>query len=166
MRSLAVLLILLSTAAWSQDMPKPGQVYQERRCELRGKPAKLGLAAYRIIKEADSYWGQLKVWDGQGKLIWQAPQAKMPGDPFAFGMWPFGSSGLEWISGDLLLSPHPQSDVRPATYHRYRWTGAKFQALPSKMLLEVRLNSGNDPPSDRDRDRATRDNPASPHRKR
>lgn len=142
-RNLLLTMVLLGGLAWA--LPKPGQQYQVRQADLNGdgKKEKLALSAYRIIPQAESYWGRLQVFDSRGQLVWQAPQASEPGQPFAFGIWPYGDSSLDWL-GDLdgdghpeLLSRAPQSDVRPATFRLYRWTGKAFEALPARMLLET-----------------------------
>jgi hypothetical protein len=143
--------LILSAMGWTQPLPKQGQVYQTRKIDLTGdgKPDRVELVAYRIHKESDSHWGQLRVVDARGKLLWKAPQASQAQEPFAFGSWPYGNSDLEWL-GDLegdgvvdLISQRSISDLRPATYRRYRWTGKAFEVLPAKMLLESGADSGN-----------------------
>lgn len=139
-----------SYSAWAQDLPKPGKVYKEVRCDLNrdGKVERIGLVAHSPHKESDSFWGRLTVWDSSGKQLWQAPIVKDQRSAFAFGSWPFGASTIDWV-GDLdndqqidLISAQPQSDVRPPTYNRYRWDGKQFQALPAMMLLESPEGSG------------------------
>ena len=144
MKNTFLMILLLSASVLAEPLPQVGDVYQKLSYDLTGdgKPEQIGLAAYKINKEAEAYFGQLTVWSPSGKVLWRAPQAKSHTDAFAFGVFPFGISPLEWI-GDLdgdsrieLLSPRPQSDVRPPTYRRYRWTGKGFEALAPKMLLE------------------------------
>lgn len=144
-------LLLLTNLAWAQpSMPKAGDVYESVTYDLNGdgKAEKIGLVAYNIHLESESFWGRLRVTDATGRVIWEAPKASKSGQPFAFGMWPYGASGLDWL-GDMdgdgkveLISRGAISDVRPPTYRRYRWTGKGFQALSSKMLLESPLGSG------------------------
>ena len=150
MQTTLTLLILLTGLAVAQPLPQAGQVYQTRKCDLNGdgKPERVELVAYRIQRESDSHWGQLRVVSSAGKLLWKGPQASTAGEAFAFGSWPYGVSDLEWL-GDVdgdgqvdLLSPAAISDVRPTTYRRYRWTGSAFEAMPKKMLLEKAPGSG------------------------
>jgi hypothetical protein len=138
-------------AAWAQDMPKAGKVYKEVKCDLNfdGKSERIGLIAYAPHKESDSFWGQLTVWDGAGKQLWQGPKVKDQRGAFAFGSWPFGASTIDWI-GDLdgdkqvdLISALPQSDVRPPTYNRYKWDGKQFLSQGPMMLLESPTGSQN-----------------------
>lgn len=87
MRKTLVTLLMLSGMAGAQPPVKTGQVYQTRKLDLNGdgKPERVELVAYRIHKESDSYWGQLRVVDSSGKQLWKAPQASKSGEPFAFG---------------------------------------------------------------------------------
>lgn len=142
--------LFLTNLALAQELPKVGDVYQAVSCDLNrdGKAEKLELVAYNINTEAEMFWGRLRVKDAAGKVLWEAPQATETEQPFAFGMWPYGVSGLEWV-GDIdgdgkveLISPAPVSDVRPQTYRRFRWTGRGFEALSPKMLLETPAGSG------------------------
>lgn len=150
MRKTLALLTLLAIPALSQSLPQAGRTYESRSLDLNGdgKPEKVVLVAYKIDREEETWWGRLKVVSPSGQTLWAAPEAKSVTHPFAFGVWPFGASGLEWL-GDIdgdgkieLLSPAPQSDVRPTTYRRYRWTGSSFQALEPRMLLEAPPGSG------------------------
>jgi hypothetical protein len=143
-------LLLLCPLAWAQTIPKAGQVYESVKVDLDGdgRTETVALAAYNVDSEVESFFGRLRVLDSAGKLLWQAPSAASPEQPFAFGAWPYGTSNLEWI-GDAdgdgkveLLSPAPVSDLRPPTYRRYRWNGKAFQALSPKMLLEAPPGSG------------------------
>ncbi|MBN9417400.1 MAG: hypothetical protein J0I12_18275 [Candidatus Eremiobacteraeota bacterium] len=118
-------LLLLSTAVHAQQ-PKAGQLYQSVQADLNGdgKPEKIGLVAYGHFPAG--FFGRLKVWDSSGKLLWQAPAVKTPQDAYAFGNWEYGSSTIEWVGGNDLISAKPQSDVRPTTYKRFRWTGTAY----------------------------------------
>ena len=150
LRSRVLLGLLLSSLAIAQPLPKVGQTYQSKTIDLTGdgKVEKIVLSAYGIDKNMEGYLGQLKVLDGQGKLIWQGPKVQNVGQPFAFGSWPYGVTNIEWlgdIDGDKkieLLSPRPISDVSPKTYQRYRWNGKAFASLGPKMLLESPIGSG------------------------
>lgn len=129
-------LLLLSTCAFAQEKPKAGTVYQSVKVDLNGdgKPEKIGLVAYG---HGDiGFFGRLKVWDSSGKLLWQAPAVKSPEEAFAFGQWEFGSSTIQWVGPKELLSAGPQSDLRPTTFKRFRWTGSAYQPLPNQYLLE------------------------------
>lgn len=121
-----IALLLLSTAVQAQQ-PKAGQLYQSTQADLNGdgKPEKIGLVAYGHFPAG--FFGRLKVWDSSGKLLWQAPAVKTPQDAYAFGQWEYGSSTIEWVGNGELISAKPQSDVRPTTYKRFRWTGSAFQ---------------------------------------
>lgn len=132
MRNLLPCLLLTAIAAAD---PKAGQLYQTVRADLNGdgKPEKIGLVAYGHFPEG--YYGRLKVWDSGGKLLWQAPTVQSSDQPFAFGQWPYGSSTLEWVSPQELISAKPQSDVRPTTFKRFRWTGSAYQPLGNAYLL-------------------------------
>lgn len=142
--------LALAVAALAQGLPGSGQVYESKSIDLTGdgKPEKVVLVAYNIDDEAQSFSGQLKVIGSQGELLWQAPKQTSPSRPFAFGAWPYGVSGLQWlgdIDGDRkieLLSTEPVSDVRPFTFQRYRWEGKAFRSLGRKMLLESKPGSG------------------------
>lgn len=142
--------LILSGFALAQPLPKAGQTYESKSIDLTGdgKPEKVVLVAYDIDQEMQGYAGQLKVLTSQGQLLWQAPKQAKPGLPFAFGAWPYGVSGLQWlgdIDGDKkieLLSVEPVSDVRPFTFQRYRWEGKAFRSLGRKMLLESKPGSG------------------------
>lgn len=145
-----LLAVLLFNLAWALEMPKAGEIYQSLTYDLNGdgKPDKVQLAAYKIHKESESYWGRLRVTEAGGQVIWEAPKADASGNPFAFGEWPYGSAGLDWL-GDLdgdgqveLISRGAVSDVRPPTYRRYHWTGQGFKALTPKMLLASPEGSG------------------------
>ena len=147
---LLVAFALLTNVALAQPLPKVGEVYQSVKYDLNqdGKTETIGLAAYNINADAQMFWGRLQVTDSAGKIIWQGPQVTKNEQPFSFGEFPYGVSGLEWV-GDIdgdgkaeLISPAPVSDVRPPTYRRYRWTGKIFEALSSKMLLESPAGSG------------------------
>jgi hypothetical protein len=150
MQKTIILSLVLAGVAWSQPLPRAGQIYQSKKFDLNGdgRAERVELTAYRIHHQSDSFWGQLRVTDNRGKLVWQAPQAKKSTDSFAFGSWPYGLSDLEFLGhlgGDAkveLLSPRSQSDARPPTYRRYRWAGNAFQAMPNKMLLESPAGSG------------------------
>lgn len=133
MRNLLPCLLLTAIAAAD---PKAGQLYQTVRADLNGdgKPEKIGLVAYGHFPEG--YYGRLKVWDSGGKLLWQAPTVQSSDQPFAFGQWPYGSSTLEWVSPQELISAKPQSDVRPTTFKRFRWTGSAYQPLGNAYLLQ------------------------------
>ncbi len=152
MRHLTPLLIVLlgSALAWAQTLPKSGEVYESVAVDLNrdGKSEKLALVAYNIQLESESFFGRLRVTDSAGKVLWEGPKVEQAHQPFAFGMWPYGVSGLEWV-GDLdgdgkveLVTRAPVSDVRPPTFCRYRWNGKAFVALPRKMLLEEKAGSG------------------------
>lgn len=142
--------LFLATAVWAQAMPKAGQVYESKSIDLTGdgKPEKVALVAHSINNNAESFAGQLRVVNSQGKILWQGPKLTQSGVPFSFGSWPYGVSGLGWlgdIDGDKkieLLSANPVSDVRPFTFQRYRWDGKAFRSLGQKMLLESAPNSG------------------------
>ncbi len=144
------LVLMLSGIALAQPLPRAGQVYESKSLDLTGdgKPEKVVLVAYNIDKEMEGFLGQLRVLDGQGKVLWQAPKVTRSGLPFSFGSWPYGVSGLQWlgdIDGDKkieLISPEPVSDVRPFTFQRYRWDGKAFRSLGRKMLLESSPGSG------------------------
>lgn len=134
----------------AQTLPRAGEVYQSVRCDLNGdgREETIRLAAYNLDLEEESFWGRLEVVSSDGKVLWRAPQAQKTHQPWAFGMWAYGVSGIEWV-GDLdgdgkieLLSPAPISDVRPPTFRRYRWNGTSLEALSPKMLLEVPSGSG------------------------
>lgn len=150
LKRLLLSLLVLSTPVLAQAPPKVGQTYQSVSYDLNGdgKSEKVSLVAYRVDPAEEMFWGRLQVSDSSGKLIWKAPPASEIDQPFAFGMWPFGAAGLEWL-GDVdgdgkveLLSPRPISDLRPPTYRRYRWTGKAFASLGPKMLLESPAGSG------------------------
>jgi hypothetical protein len=145
-----ILALLTTVPLLAQTLPKNGQAYESVSIDLNGdgRPEKISLVAYNVDPDEESFWGRLQVSDGSGKVIWQGPTATRPGQPFAFGMWPWGATGLEWV-GDIdgdgkveLVAKAPISDVRPATFHRYRWNGQAFQAMSSKMLL---ASSGSKP---------------------
>ena len=140
----------LCLAGGAQTLPQEGRVFESKSYDLNGdgKNEKIVLVAYKVHLEEESFWGRLKVLDSAGKVLWAAPAASDTGEAFAFGMWPFGASGLHWL-GDIdgdgkaeLLSPAPVSDVRPPTYRRFRWTGKAFQVLSPKMLLGSPSGSG------------------------
>ncbi len=149
-RSPLLLGLLLSSLVFAQPLPQTGQNYQSKTIDLNGdgKVEKVVLSAYNIDKNMEGHWGQLRVLNGQGKPIWEAPKTKNVGQPFAFGSWPYGVTGIEWlgdIDGDKkieLLAPRPISDVSPKTYLRYRWNGKAFISLGPKMLLESPIGSG------------------------
>lgn len=130
-----LLLLLFLSAAVAAD-PKAGQVYRSVKADLNGdgKPEKIGLVAYG--HGPGGYYGRLKVWDSGGQLLWQAPAVKSPSDPFAFGSWEYGSSNIEWIGPQELISALPQSDVRPTTFKRFRWTGSAYEPAGQGYLLE------------------------------
>lgn len=149
-KKLFLIFALLTGLALAQTLPKSGEVYESASCDLNrdGKIEKIELTAYNIDADAEMFWGRLRVKDASGKVLWEAPKASEVEQPFAFGMWPYGVSGLEWV-GDIdgdgkieLISPAPVSDVRPPTYRRFRWTGKGFEALSPKMLLETPAGSG------------------------
>ncbi|MBX3170356.1 MAG: hypothetical protein KF760_23320 [Candidatus Eremiobacteraeota bacterium] len=129
---LALLLLTASTTA----APKSGQLYQTVQADLNGdgKPEKIGLVAYGHSPEG--FYGRLKVWDSGGKLLWQAPTVQSSDAPFAFGNWEYGSSTIEWVSPSELISAKPQSDVRPTTFKRFRWTGSAYQPAGNGYLLQ------------------------------
>lgn len=150
MRSTLGLTLLLCALAWGQDLPKAEQSYDSVSIDLDkdGELETVSLTAYNIDKANNMWWGQLQVSNSSGKLIWQAPKAKNEQDPFSFGSFPYGESNLEWL-GDIdgdghieLVSPTPQSDVRPPTYRRFRWKNNEFVAMGPKMLLENPIDSG------------------------
>lgn len=149
-KRLLLTALLLGAPLLAQGLPKAGQAYQSLSYDLdgNGKMEKISLVAYNIDLSEEMFWGRLRVSDASGKTLWEAPKASEIDQPFAFGMWPFGAAGLEWM-GDIdgdgkveLLSPRPISDLRPPTYRRYRWTGKAFASLGSKMLLESPVGSG------------------------
>jgi hypothetical protein len=123
-------------------LPKEGQVYEKLSRDLDGdgKPETIGLVAYRIQKESDSHWGRLTVWGPGQKLLWQSPPCKEARQPMAFGVWPFGSSRLQWlgsIGGQMqLISAEAQSDLRPPNYRRYRWNGKAFEWFATQQLIQ------------------------------
>lgn len=133
MKHLLALLLLTASAAAN---PKAGQLYQTVQADLNGdgKPEKIGLVAYGHFEAG--FYGRLKVWDSSGKLLWQAPVVKSPSDPFAFGGWEYGSSTIEWVDSKELISAKPQSDVRPTTYKRFRWTGTAYEPAGTGFLLQ------------------------------
>jgi hypothetical protein len=141
-RSLLFLLIL-TVAARAQEQPKAGQVYQSVQVDLNGdgKPEKVGLIAYGHAPVG--FFGRLTVWDSGGKVWWRAPVAKTPDDPFAFGQWEYGSSSLEWVGAQELISAKPQSDVRPTTFRRFSWTGSAYRPLANQYLLATSEDSFN-----------------------
>ncbi len=136
MRTL-LLFVLLITCVSAQPQPKAGQVYQSVQVDLNndGKPEKVGLVAYGH-NPSGGFFGRLKVWDSSGKLLWQAPLAKSSDESFAFGMWEYGSSTIQWVGPQELISARPVSDVRPTTFKRFRWTGSAYQPLANQFLLK------------------------------
>lgn len=127
----------------AQTLPKNGDEYESVSLDLNGdgKKETVSLVAYNVDSSEESFWGRLRVSDASGKTIWEAPKVDDAEQPFAFGMWAYGVSGLEWV-GDIdsdgkveLITKAPVSDLRPPTYHRYRWTGKAFEPMSSKMLL-------------------------------
>ena len=142
--------LTLTIAVLAQQLPGSGQVYESKTLDLTGdgQQEKIVLVAYNIDRQMEGYSGQLRVIGSQGQLLWQAPKQTTPGKPFAFGAWPYGVSGLQWlgdVDGDRkieLLSTEPVSDVRPFTYQRYRWENNAFRSLGRKMLLESKPGSG------------------------
>ena len=135
------LLILLLLSAGAAAEPKAGQLYQSVTADLNGdsKPEKIGLVAYG--HGPAGFYGRLKVWDSGGKLLWQAPAVKSSDDPYAFGQWEYGSSTIEWVSSSELISAVPQSDVRPTTFKRFRWTGSAYQPAGNAYLLQQSADS-------------------------
>lgn len=133
-----------------QDLPQAGAVYETVTVDLdgNGTAEKVTLTAYNVNAEEGSFMGRLRVTDGAGRLLWEAPKARDASDPFAFGSWPWGVTNLEWlgdIDGDKkveLVARAPVSDVRPPTFLRYRWKGNAFVALSPKQLLEGKPGSG------------------------
>lgn len=129
-----LLLLLLAVGAGAD--PKGGQVYRSVKADLNGdgKLEKIGLVAYG--HSAEGYYGRLKVWDASGKLLWQAPVVKSSDEPFAFGSWEYGASNIEWVGPSELISAQPQSDVRPTTFKRFRWTGSAYEPAGNGFLLQ------------------------------
>lgn len=142
--------LTLTIAVLAQGLPRSGQVYESKTLDLTGdgQQEKIVLVAYNIDREVQSFSGQLRVLDSRGQLVWQAPKQTRSDRPFAFGAWPYGVAGLQWL-GDIdsdgkieLLSTEPVSDIRPFTFQRYRWEGKAFRSLGRKMLLESKPGSG------------------------
>ena len=74
-------MLLLTNLTWAQDLPKTGDIYGSLTYDLNGdgKPEKIGLSAFNIHGESESFWGRLRVTDAAGKLIWEAPKASDSG---------------------------------------------------------------------------------------
>jgi hypothetical protein len=145
-----LLILCTSGLAVGQTLPKAGQNYQSVTVDLNGdgRAEKVSLTAYKVDADVGSFFGRLRVSDGKGKVIWEAPKATDADDTFAFGEWPYGVTNLEWI-GDIdgdskveLLARAPVSDVRPPTFKRFRWNGKAFEPMASKILLEDKPGSG------------------------
>lgn len=148
-------LALAPLALAQSDFPHEGHIYESVAVDLNGdhKPDKVGLMAYRV--DDNGYWGQLRVWDSSGQVLWQGPKTNQnypqaQGDEtLFFGAWPHGVCGLEAV-GDLdgdgkveLISTQPQSDVRPTTFRIFRWNGKAFAYVEPRQLFETPLGSGN-----------------------
>lgn len=133
--------LILTVAAAAQQQPKAGQVYQSVKVDLNGdgRPEKVGLIAYGHAPVG--FFGRLTVWGSDGKMLWRAPAAKTADDPFAFGQWEYGSSSLEWVGPQELISAMPQSDVRPTTFRRFSWTGSAYKPLANQYLLATSEDS-------------------------
>ncbi len=146
MRHLTPLLIVLlgSALAWAQTLPKSGEVYESVAVDLNrdGKSEKLALVAYNIQLESESFFGRLRVTDSAGKVLWEGPKVEQAHQPFAFGMWPYGVSGLEWV-GEMLLEekagsgrflwrdPVEWDGVQPLT-----WVSS-FSGGPKEKIAEI-----------------------------
>lgn len=144
------LWLLLTGIALAQPLPQEGQVYESKSVDLNGDGSleRVVLVAYNLDRGMESFFGQLRVLNSQGGVIWQGPRVNRSGVPFAFGSWIYGASQLVWlgdIDGDRkieLISSDPVSDIRPYTFQRYRWEGNAFRSLGPKMLLESAPGSG------------------------
>ncbi len=141
-----IITFVLCLASWgaAQTLPQEGKAFESVLFDLTGdgRQEKIALIAYNVHLEEESFWGRLKVFGADGQVLWAAPAAKTTDEEFAFGFWPYGAAGLEWL-GDIdddgkveLISRFPVSDVRPPTFRRYRWNGKAFEVLNPKMILE------------------------------
>jgi hypothetical protein len=145
-----LLFLLFSGPLVAQDMPtRNGEVYASVQVDLDGdgEAEEVQLLSYGVTAD-QQFYGQLQVADIDGNVLWTAPRAGNPFDPYAFGGWHIGFSGLDMV-GDLnsdgtvnLISARPVSDVRPPTYRRFAWTGKEFVTQGTGTLIESPKNSG------------------------
>jgi len=83
---------------------------------------------------------RLYLYDDDGTLLWKGPATRNEKNPWFVAELDYGIS-LPELFGDIdgdgkaeLLIPSPQSDVSPTWYHRSRWTGTSFEAIPTAAM--------------------------------
>ncbi|MCR5660765.1 MAG: hypothetical protein K6G50_01385 [bacterium] len=145
------------------DLPVNGQTYKEIKVDLDkdGHQERVFLEAYNCGEY--QFFGQLKVADDQGNIIWHGPRPTDPADPAMFGGFDYGVADMEAIFdvfGDgakCIIGSMPQSDVRPQVWRVWKWDGKKFVRKFAKCLVEKPANSGHylwvEAPYDYGRDR-------------
>ena len=98
-------------------------------------------------KDGNDFY-QLVVQDDTGKEIWAGPKTMDTDDPLVFGVWDWGVSlpqALGDIDGDgrvELVAEAPRSDVSPASFRVFGWTGSEFKPVRTLPLLETPAGSG------------------------
>ncbi len=144
---LAIIPLLLSAMPLAAD-PEPDIL----RADLDGD-GKQEIITWEQFAETedDGEFYQIKVFDDDGSLLWEAPRAKDAENPLVFGNWHFGYS-LPQIAADIdgdgaieLISPAPQGDVSPTCFRVLRWKGGRFVPVRSSILLETPQDSGRFP---------------------
>lgn len=147
----ALLWVLLWNAAAGQEDVKVGQIYRSYKADLNtdGRMERVELRVF--AKKEGGWFGTLLVKDSRGSVLWKGPEEAKTSNRLVFGSWDYGSCIPEVI-GDIdgdgkieLVSPEPQSDVRPTTFRVLRWESRKFSYCFSKCLLEKPENSGSYP---------------------
>jgi hypothetical protein len=98
-------------------------------------------------KDGNDFY-QLVVQDDTGNEIWAGPKAMDTENPLVFGVWDWGVSlpqALGDIDGDgrvELVAEAPRSDVSPASFRVFSWTGSEFKPVRTLPLLETPAGSG------------------------
>jgi hypothetical protein len=99
----------------------------------------IALRPYNV--DGEGYFATLVVLKPDGSVLFESKQVIEPDDPMAFGSWPIGVS-LPEIVGDIdkdkvieLVTPAPQSDVRPVQFKVLRWLEGGFRPAFTRALL-------------------------------
>lgn len=131
-----------SPATRAQDHPgemSSGPDMLQADLDRDGVPERIGWR--RIASDSETgVFHQVVVTGSDGKALWKSPEIMNPDEPLAFGEWDFGSA-LPEMAGDLdadgqveMLASTPQSDVSPATFRIFRWTGTAFELTKTAAL--------------------------------